>query len=123
MSVAASGSVAVDHGDDIGPRAFAIRLPDDSMSPGGASANLSLGKDDVVVIDPDAAVKPGDIVLALPRSRELPILRKLRHRQSPSGDEIILELAPHNSNYPVLTVAKESGGAILGRAVRHIRPL
>jgi len=99
----------------VGPRAFGVRLHDDSMAP-----DLPAGA--VVIIDPDQPVTPGRPVAAIvhrPHGHAVVrIWRALDATDLQRG-----ELVANNAFYPPIPVHSSEQATILGRAVYVIHSL
>lgn len=104
-----SGRESVTTDQSVGPRGFAFRVEDGSMSP-----DFSIG--DLVIVDPDLRPRPGDMVIARIRTQDetLAVFRKFRAR--PGG----CELVPSNDDFAV-----HAGGPdeieIVGTMIEHRR--
>lgn len=92
---------------DCGERSFATVVHDKSNEP-------EIQPGDSVVIDPDAAPKPGDLVLV--RHNNGVILRKVRMR------EAHIELVPAHIDWPTVTVATLDASNLIGVVTEHARP-
>lgn len=96
--------------DDIGERAFAMRISGDSMTP-------EFGEGDLVIIDPDIEPVPGDYVAAKNGSREA-TFKKYRPRGfNPDGVEYF-ELVPLNDDYAPIR-SDMCQVSIIGTMVEH----
>lgn len=84
----------------VGKRCFAVEVADQAMRTRFASGDL-------VLLDPDIAPLPGDIVGAMTLDG-IYMLRVYRQRGFGSGGEF--ELAPLNDDYPVATSQHVDGG-------------
>jgi transcriptional regulator with XRE-family HTH domain len=93
--------------DDVGPRAVAVRLDDDSMAPKFAQGS-------VVICDPDAPIVPGRYVIALSTSANRAVFRRFK---ATSANNQKGELIAENPNFPALKIGTEKDGFIVGRAV------
>lgn len=109
--------VPVDAGEDITPRTLAIRVEDTSMRCNGRE---SLEPGDTVLFAPEAPLEPGCIVLAVVADEAL--IRKYRPatRGTCAAD---FTLVPLNEDFPTVRTSIADGSEIVGRAIRHIRPM
>lgn len=99
---------------DVGSRAFALEIQGDSMLP-------DFRPGEVIVIDPDAALKPGDYVIAKTEGTEEATFKKYRPRGFDDDGREIIELMPLNDDYPSETINAARPGQVVGKMVRHIR--
>ena len=76
---------------ELGSRAFALRVQGDSMAP-------DIVEGDVVIIDPDEPLRPGDIVVAKNGSHEATIKQYRPRGYNAEGQEWF-ELVPRNDVY------------------------
>lgn len=97
-----------------GPRAFALKLEGPSMLP-------EYHDNDIVVIDPDVAPKPGDDVAARVDDDNAATFKRLRIKGYDPKGRPIVELVPLNPDWPVMPLKK--GGRIVGPAVELLRRL
>ncbi|GHA05458.1 repressor [Oceanisphaera arctica] len=96
--------------DDIGERAFGMRISGDSMTP-------EFSDGDLVIIDPDIEPVPGDYVAAKNGSREA-TFKKYRPRGFNAGGVEYFELIPLNEDYaPIRSDMCEV--MIIGTMVEH----
>jgi SOS-response transcriptional repressor LexA len=95
----------------VSPYAFLLTVSDESNAP-----DLRPGDD--LVVDPEAAADPGDIVLAVTGTGRT-VLRKYR----PRGDEgrYQFELAPINPDWPTFRSETDSGLSVIGVMIEHRR--
>ena len=107
------GSVSIDD-TDVGPRAFALEIKGESMLP-----DFRTGE--VIIIDPDAAIKPGDFVVAKTDGADEAAFKKYRPRGYDDNGIEIIELVPLNDDYPSEIINASRPGRIIGKMVRHIR--
>lgn len=91
--------------------AFVYEAPDDAMAGTGRGA-ASCG--DPVIIDPEAKLKPGDVVLAVVGGEKL--LRRYKPLKRGSDEEFEL-LAAAGSFEPAVFGSKKAGDRIIGRAM------
>lgn len=78
----------------LGPDAFAMRIQGQSMLP-------AFEENDIVVLDPAVAPRPGDFVCASNGSGEA-LFKKYRVRGIDEGGKEVFELVPLNADYPTL---------------------
>ncbi len=97
---------------NLGPRAFAFQINEDSMTP-------EFTKGDLILIDPKEHPHPGDFVVAKNGSKEV-TFKKYRPRGYTADGTEILELAPLNDDYPCLN-STTSQINIIGTMVEHRR--
>lgn len=72
---------------------------------------------DSLIIDPDIRPEPGDMVLAVVPSEDLPVIRQLNVLRS--GVDPLYELRPLNAPWPTYTVGQD---AIEGVVSEHTQP-
>jgi SOS-response transcriptional repressor LexA len=113
-----SRTTAVDAGQDIGSKAFCVEVGDPSMMLSSGSGPDSFSPGDIITIDPDKPVRPGDFVLFLYANSDLPVFRRVRAHASGNYP---FDLVPLNSAWAVETITSPEQGRFLGRLVRHIR--
>lgn len=92
----------------VSTRAFAITLADKSMEPEFIAG-------DIVVIDPEEALEPGDFVLFQPDRKTKPCLRQYHRRQDADGHEYA-ELVPLNKAWETIDT-RRSPGRLLGKMI------
>jgi SOS-response transcriptional repressor LexA len=105
-----------DLADRLGPHAFALRVEGESMVP-------DFRPGDYVLVDPDAPVRPGDIVVAKLDRDQSATLKKYRSRGQDAEGHPVFELVPLNLDYATVTVDASSPGRIIGPVVEHRRRL
>lgn len=98
----------------LGRYAFALEVHGESMMP-------EFRPGDRVIVDQDAAVHPGDIVVAKLDNEESAVLKKYRSRGTDNDGNEVFELVPLNDDYPTLVVNSSNPGKIIGRVVEHRR--
>ena len=91
---------------------FALEVIGDSMLPEFKSG-------DIVIIDTGIDPLPGDYVVASVENDEQATFKKYRLRGSDDDGNPIIELAPLNPDYPVLTISAKSPGRIIGTMYEH----
>lgn len=95
-----------------GPHAFALRVVGDSMLP-------LYTEGDVIIVDPDAPIRPGDCVVARNHHAEA-TFKKYRPRGRNAAGVEVFELVPLNPDYATLRSDVDSI-VIIGRVVEHTR--
>ena len=105
--------VSVDD-SDIGPRAFALEVEGESMLP-------EFKPGEVIIIDPDASIKPGDYVVAKTTKSESATFKKYRPRGVDNDGVEQIELVPLNEDHPPEYICAARPGYLVGKMVRHIR--
>lgn len=97
---------------DLGQRAFAIVIRGNSMEP-------EFTEGDLVLIDPDEPLHPGDFVVAK-NGEEEATFKKYRPRGYGEDGQEIFELAPLNDDYPTMRSDRQHI-QIIGTMVEHRR--
>ena len=97
---------------ELGDRAFAIVIRGNSMEP-------EFVEGDVVLIDPDEPLHPGDFVVAK-NGEEEATFKKYRPRGSKEDGSELFELKPLNDDYPTISSDREPI-RIIGTMVEHRR--
>ncbi|MGU5664185.1 MULTISPECIES: helix-turn-helix domain-containing protein [Aeromonas] len=97
---------------DLGDRAFAIVIRGNSMEP-------EFTEGDLVLIDPDEPLHPGDFVVAK-NGEEEATFKKYRPRGYGEDGQEIFELAPLNDDYPTMRSDRQHI-QIIGTMVEHRR--
>lgn len=97
---------------ELGERAFAIVIRGNSMEP-------EFTEGDLVLIDPDEPLHPGDFVVAK-NGEEEATFKKYRPRGVSEGGKEIFELAPLNEDYATLRSDRQPI-QIIGTMVEHRR--
>lgn len=100
----------------VGPYAFALEISGDSMADEFRSG-------DTVVVDPDAPIKPGAIVVAKLDRDDAATIKKYRDRGRDAALHPVFELAPLNPDYAAVTIDADNPGTIIGPVVEHRRLL
>lgn len=109
----------LDAGSDIGPRAFAMTLMDDSMVAKPPKGEESFRKGDIVVFDPDQKPKAGDFVCVVLSGEDEAVFRKYRPSSHSGGKSY--DLVPLNEDYRVEQASSARPAQIIGRMIRSIR--
>lgn len=97
---------------ELGERAFAIVIRGNSMEP-------EFTEGDLVLIDPDEPLHPGDFVVAK-NGEEEATFKKYRPRGYGEDGQEIFELAPLNDDYPTMRSDRQHI-LIIGTMVEHRR--
>ena len=97
---------------DLGQRAFAIVIRGNSMEP-------EFTEGDLVLIDPDEPLHPGDFVVAK-NGEEEATFKKYRPRGYKEDGSELFELKPLNDDYPTISSDREPI-RIIGTMVEHRR--
>lgn len=100
----------------LGRHAFALVVDGESMLP-------DFRPGDLVVVDPDASVRPGDIVVAKLERDQAATLKKYRSRGADGDGHPVFELMPLNDDYPTLLVNSASPGQVIGPVIEHRRKM
>ncbi len=98
----------------LGPRAFALVIRGESMLP-------EFHEGDKIVIDPEVAPQPGDLVIAKLDGDDEATFKKYRPRGVDSTGAPVIELVPLNDDWPTLTITADKPGRIMGTMVEHRR--
>ena len=109
----------IDDWPEIGPKAFALEIEDDSMvaNPPGSH---SFPPGNMAVFDPDSPRFAGCFVCAHIEGRDRAVFRKYRPRAI-EGNEVVYDLTPLNSDHASDTVGPgHKNGRIIGVLVRYI---
>jgi SOS-response transcriptional repressor LexA len=97
-----------------GPNAQAIILNDSSMEP-----DFKAG--DIIVVDPDIEPLPGDYVCVLVKTSHTHLFRRFRLVPAGKGNEMTIELAALNPDWPTLAFADGAEIEICGVMTEHTR--
>ena len=98
----------------VGQDGFALIVKDRSMVP-----DFEVG--DKIIIDPEVAPRPGDIVVAHVFGEDEAVLRKCRPRSAEGAENPEFELAPLNQDWPTGHINADSPGTIIGTVVEQRR--
>lgn len=98
----------------LGANAFCLVVKGDSMAP-------DFAEDDKIIIDPDVAPQPGDLVVAKLEGDEEATFKKYRPRGFDAGGQPIIDLVPLNEDWPTLRIDADRHGRIIGTMVEHRR--
>ncbi|HHJ0461582.1 TPA: helix-turn-helix domain-containing protein [Legionella pneumophila] len=90
----------------LGENAFAFRVQDDSMAP-----ELKVG--DVLIVDPDQAIRPGGVVVASLQEASVVIARRYKQLSAASSMQQY-ELIPTNDNWATIRGDQSSEHRIIG---------
>lgn len=99
----------------LGANAFALRMQDDSMTP-----ELHVG--DVLIVDPDQAIRPGGLVVAQLQDSHGVTVR--RYKQLSAGNPLQeYELIAVNGNWASVRATEATGQLVVGVVLGFIRIL
>lgn len=98
----------------VGQDSFALIVKDGSMVP-----DFEVG--DRVIVDPEVAPRPGDIVVAHVFGEDEAVLRKCRPRSAEGAGNPEFELVPLNQDWPTGHINSNSPGTIIGTVVERRR--
>ena len=108
--------------DDIGPLGFVITVEDESMVNTDLNArSQSFHPGDLITLDPEKPVRPGDFVLAKVFARNETVFRQYRESGFQDDGSKIITLQPLNSAWAPDRIIEGSSGEILARLVRTVR--
>lgn len=93
---------------------FALSVEGNSMAP-------EYQPGDVVVIDPESSIRPGDVVVAKLDADEAATLKKYRDRGRAADGTPIIELVPLNDDYPTIVMDASNPGRLIGPVIEHRR--
>ncbi len=99
-----------------GPRTFGLRVTGRSMA-------RTLEPGDLVVVDPDEPVQPGDIVVAKLDHENQATIKKYRARGVDDNGHEIFDLVPLNEDFATIRVDVSNPGHIIGPLVEVRRSL
>jgi SOS-response transcriptional repressor LexA len=97
---------------EIGVRAFALAVEDESMSP-------EFVPGDHVIVDPDVIPQIGDFVVARSADDDAPALRLYRALERHDGETA--ELVPLNAAWPTRQLDRRQPGRLVGTMIEHRR--
>jgi SOS-response transcriptional repressor LexA len=98
----------------LSPRAFALVIRDESMAP-------DFREGDKIILEPDVAPQPGDLVIAKLDQDAEALFRKFRPRGADAAGVPTVELVPLNADWPTFTISPDNPGRILATMVEHRR--
>lgn len=97
--------------------AFCLKIPDESMDP-----RFTVG--DLVLINTQFALAPGDYILALIAGQKIPVIRKYREINIDKKGKPVYELVAINDDWPKITIDNNHYKAkILGSVVELRRKI
>lgn len=97
-------------------RAFALKIPDESMTP-------EIRINDVLIVDPGVKPRPGDFIVALLEGEQEVIVRKFK-QLSATKDAMDYELIALNDDWAGVKVGGHTGHAqIIGCGINLVREL
>ena len=108
--------------DDISLLGFVITIEDESMlntDPNARSQSFHPG--DLITLDPEKPVRPGDFVLAKVFARDETVFRQYRESGFEDDGSKIITLQPLNSAWAPDRIIEGRSGEVLVRLVRTIR--
>lgn len=100
----------------VGAYSFCLAVKGNSMAP-------DFQENDKIVVDPDVAPQPGDLVVAKLDGEEEATFKKYRPRGTDSAGRPVIDLVPLNDDWPSLHIDAEHPGRIIGTVVEHRRYL
>lgn len=102
-------------------RVVVVQVADDSMTalPGHGEVSFRVG--DMLVIDLDAPVRPGDFVLARRDRDDEPVFRRYQYRGKDHSGADIVDLTPLNDNFDTVRLDTENPGRVIGRVMKLVR--
>ena len=115
LKISSSENVSISSKSKIGPKARAIAAFDDSMEDISRQHGSSIRSGDEVIFDPDAALSPGDIVVAKLSNPDRVAIRKYAQGKG------VARLMAINPFYGEEQIGSPQDGLILGRVVRIIQ--
>ncbi len=95
-----------------------IAVHDESMISNSNSPQKSLYINDSAVIDLNAKIMPGDIVLALVSEYSEYVIRKFKAKRIDPDGFAIIELTPLNTDYPVIEVQGIIDEIVKGKVIQ-----
>ena len=97
---------------------FALKIEGDSMV---APSGDGFWPGEIIIVDPEASVRPGDFVVAKLEAEEKATFKKFRDRGAGPAGTPRFELVPLNPDYPTINVDEANPGRIIGVMVEHRR--
>lgn len=97
----------------LGENAFALYVQDDSMSP-----ELKVG--DILIVDPDQAIRPGGVVIASLQETSVATARRYKQLSAVSSMQQY-ELIPTNDNWATIRGDQSSENRIIGVVLACVR--
>jgi len=98
------------YGSAFSDNAFALTVKGESMHP-------KYKEGDVIFVDPDVPLKPGDLVVAKLDQETAATFKKYKSRGFDDNNSEIIELSPINEDYPTLKINSKNPGHIIGKVV------
>lgn len=99
---------------DLSSRSFAVYVRGESNAP-------EYREGDIVIIDPEIAPLPGDMIVAKLDGQDTATFKKYRPRGADANGQPVIELVPLNDDYPTLIIDAAHPGRIVGTMVEHRR--
>lgn len=100
---------------EVGQRAFALKVEGNSMEP-------DFQPGDTIIVDPERAPRPGDLVVARIDAHNAATFKRYRVKAAAKG-RMQVELVPLNPDWPTLSIDERNGGRLVGVVTDHIRRL
>ncbi|WP_231362426.1 XRE family transcriptional regulator [Thioalkalivibrio sp. ARh3] len=100
----------------MGPHTFALEIRGRSMEP-------EFREGEIIFVDPDACVRPGDVVVAKVNGDTEATVKKYRDRGRDELGHPVYELVPMNPDYASITIDSSNPGTLIGPVVQHKRNL
>lgn len=100
----------------LGPYTFALEIRGRSMEP-------DFREGEIIIVDPDACVRPGDVVVAKLNGDTEATVKKYRDRGRDDQGQPVYELVPLNPDYASITIDSSNPGTLIGPVVQHKRNL
>lgn len=100
----------------VGANSFGLAIKGNSMAP-------EFQENDKIVVDPDIAPQPGDLVVAKLEDEEEATFKKFRPRGVDGAGRPVIDLVPLNDDWPTLHVDADHPGRIIGTIIEHRRYL
>lgn len=105
---------------DLGPRSFGMYVDGHSMDSSDPLAQRRFKDGEVVICDPDAAIQPGDFVIAKDPQAEEAVFKKYRPRGVDKNGHEVFDLVPLNDDYETIRSDARRPCVIVGKIVRRI---
>lgn len=102
--------------ESLGPHTFALEIRGRSMEP-------EFREGEIIIVDPDACVRPGDVVVAKVNGDTEATVKKYRDRGRDDQGHPVYELVPLNPDYASITIDSSNPGSLIGPVVQHKRNL
>lgn len=99
---------------------FCMQLTDNSMAEENLVDGVSYSAGHYIIIDMDAKIKPGDLVLAIDPKDKSVYFRKYKVIDVLGDKQLEIELYPLNKNYPSMRLQGKLSDLIVGRLCQTI---